>query len=81
MKKSEFLDTLQWVEGQPPPNYDTGENTGNAFSEKYGPIVCKTKKGKVFVVGDCNFLGGVCDCCREYHRDDVTRYAFLWGKP
>lgn len=44
-------------------------------------IINSTKKKKeVFLVGDINKLGGICDNCRMFTDNDIiTRYRFIEG--
>jgi hypothetical protein len=81
MTKKEFLDSLIWIDGTPPSDYENGSYISDGFSDNKGPIICERKSdGEIFVVGDSNFLGGVCDCCVQYSGIDVKRYAYLWSE-
>ena len=78
MTKGEFLSSLKWQDGYPPPEKEDERDEYDSFSREKGPLVCKSKDGEVFVVGECNYQSGVCDDCRPYSRLDVVSYAYLW---
>lgn len=40
--------------------------------------VVRTEEGDVYIVGDTNCNGGSCDCCTEWHAEDIVEVAHLW---
>ena len=78
MTKEDFLSSLKWHDGYPPPKEEDEQDEYASFSRKKGPLVCREQDGSIFVVGECNYLGGVCDDCQCYSRLEVVSYAYLW---
>lgn len=81
MTKEEFLKTLKWKKIPSGHLIDFTSFLPLENIKTDIPIVCKTSDGEVFVVGDCNFLGGVCDCCQQYDPKYVVEFALLWDEP
>lgn len=43
-------------------------------------MICKFKNGVIFIVGESNTNGDVCDDCQYFYRKDVVAYALLYKK-
>jgi len=78
----------KWIKfGQSWREFSTPDENGGCGLAKPGtaieiiPKSEKNQKRRVFLIGDINRHGGVCDDCMDFDRDStVTRYKIVIGK-